>query len=114
MIVYGIKNCDTVKKALRWLDDQDIEYEFHDYKTKGISKEKLSSWCKQLGWEKLVNKKGMTWRQLDEKTKAKVSDEIQAIALMIDKTSVIKRPVIERKNEVITIGFDAVEFGMKL
>lgn len=106
MIVYGIKNCDTVKKALAWLHDRDIAYEFHDYKTKGITASKLKEWSKQIGWESLVNKKGMTWRQLDDTTKDSITNEKSAIALMIEKTSVIKRPLIENDGKVITLGFD--------
>jgi arsenate reductase len=106
MILYGIKNCNTVKAAIDWLKKNDIEFEFHDFKSKGITSEKLSAWCKQVGWEALVNKKGTTWRQLEEKVKAQVTTEPAAIKLMIEKTSVIKRPVIERKEKVITLGFD--------
>jgi len=106
MILYGIKNCNTVKAAIDWLKKNNIEFEFHDFKTKGITTGKLSAWCKQVGWEALVNKKGTTWRQLDEKVKAKVTTESAAVKLMIEKSSVIKRPVIERKEKIITLGFD--------
>ena len=111
MIVYGIKNCDTVKKALTWLDKKKISYEFHDYKAKGISKEKLKAWTKQVGWETLVNKKGMTWRQLEDAVNEKVVDDSSAIALMEEKTSVIKRPLIEVGDEVMSVGFDEKEFA---
>jgi arsenate reductase (glutaredoxin) len=109
-IVYGIKNCHTVKNALEWLKKNKIEYEFHDYKAKGIDATRLKSWSGQVGWEKLVNKKGTTWRQLDEKIQNKVSTEKTAIELMQQKTSVIKRPLIESKNNVVTLGFDEAEF----
>lgn len=114
MTVYGIKNCNTVKSALDWLKKHNVEYEFHDYKAKGITDAKLKSWIKQIGWESLVNKRGTTWRQLDEKVQANVKDESSAIALMIEKTSVIKRPLIEKDGKVVTLGFDEKEYGSKL
>jgi len=110
MIVYGIKNCNTVKSALDWLKKNKVDYEFHDYKSKGITDEKLKSWAKQVGWESLVNKRGTTWRQLDEKDQAKVVNEASAIALMIEKTSVIKRPLIENNGRIIALGFDEDEY----
>lgn len=106
MIVYGIKNCNTVKSALDWLKKKNVEFEFHDYKTKGITPERLKDWSRQVGWESLVNKKGTTWRQLDDVTKNKVTSEAAAIALMQEKTSVIKRPLLEQNGKVITLGFD--------
>jgi arsenate reductase (glutaredoxin) len=106
MIVYGIKNCNTVKSALDWLKKNNVEFEFHDYKSKGIGEAKLKTWSKQVGWEALVNKRGTTWRQLDEKIQVGVKDEKSAIELMTEKTSVIKRPLIESNGKVITLGFD--------
>jgi Spx/MgsR family transcriptional regulator len=106
MIVYGIKNCNTVKSALEWLKKNNIEFEFHDYKKTGITESKLSEWCKQVGWESLVNKRGTTWRQLAEVDQKKVINEKSAIALMMEKTSVIKRPLIEKNGKVIALGFD--------
>ena len=106
MILYGIKNCNTVKTALDWLNKKKIEYEFHDYKKQGITDEKLKSWCKQVGWESLVNKRGTTWRQLDADVQNKVTNEKSAIALMKEKTSVIKRPLIEDGGKVLALGFD--------
>ena len=105
MKVYGIPNCNTVKKATYWLKDNKIEFEFHDYKKKGISREKLQEWSKELGWEKLLNKKGTTWRSLPADQQQKVTDENAAIELMIAKPSVIKRPVIETA-DVRLVGFD--------
>lgn len=104
--VYGIKNCNTVKKALDFLDRHEIPYEFHDYKKQGITKAKLSEWAAQLGWEPLINKKGMTWRGLDEDVKTGVTNKKAAIALAQEKTSMIKRPLIERGGKVIALGFD--------
>lgn len=113
MIVYGIKNCNTVKSALDWLKKEKIEFEFHDYKAKGISESKLKDWSKQVGWETLVNKKGMTWRKLDDKTKAKVTTQTAAIELMTKQTSVIKRPLIEVAGKVVTVGFDEADYRQK-
>jgi len=110
MIVYGIKNCNTVKSAVEWLKKNKIEFEFHDYKKSGIMASKLSDWSKQVGWESLINKRGTTWRQLDEAIQKKVTNEKAAIALMLEKNSVIKRPLIEENNRVILLGFDESEY----
>ncbi|HEV8515588.1 MAG TPA: ArsC family reductase [Cyclobacteriaceae bacterium] len=114
MIVYGIKNCNTVKSALEWLNKNKIEFEFHDYKKLGITEAKLTAWSKQIGWESLVNKRGTTWRQLDEAVQKKVVNEKSAIALMMEKTSVIKRPLIEESNKVLLLGFDEAEYKKTL
>jgi len=114
MTVYGIKNCNTVKSALDWLKKHHVEFEFHDYKTKGITDAKLKAWSKQVGWESLVNKRGTTWRQLDPAEQAKVTSETAAIALMKEKTSIIKRPLIEVDGNVLTLGFDEAEYAKKL
>lgn len=106
MTLYGIKNCNTVKNAVTWLNNKKVEFEFHDYKSKGITEEKLKAWSKQVGWESLVNKRGTTWRQLDESTQRKITNEKAAIALMMEKTSVIKRPLVEEKGKVVALGFD--------
>ena len=111
MIVYGIKNCNTVKRAIEWLEKHDLAFEFHDYKSKGITREKLKEWSKQVGWEPLVNKKGTTWRQLDKKVQADVTNQTAAISLMLEKTSVIKRPLIEDKGKVLTLGFDEAAYA---
>lgn len=110
MIVYGIKNCNTVKSALDWLKKHHVEFEFHDYKSKGITEAKLKEWSRQVGWESMVNKRGTTWRQLDEATQASVKNEKSAIALMKEKTSVIRRPIIERDGKVVALGFDENEY----
>ncbi len=114
MIVYGIKNCNTVKSAVDWLTKNKIEFEFHDYKKSGIMASKLSDWSKQVGWESLVNKRGTTWRQLDEASQKKVTNEKSAIALMLEKNSVIKRPLIEENGKVVLLGFDEDEYKKKL
>lgn len=108
--LYGIKNCNTVKKAVDWLNEHKVPFEFHDYKKQGITKTKLSDWTKQVEWESLVNKKGTTWRALTDEEKATIKNASAAIALMQEKTSVIKRPLIEQEGKVITLGFDESEF----
>lgn len=118
MIVYGIKNCNTVKKATDWLNKHNQNFEFHDYKSKGITSAQLKEWSKQVGWVSLVNKRGTTWRQLGETVQSKITTEKSAIALMIEKTSVIKRPLLEKNGKVISLGFDesnyAKIFGVNL
>ena len=106
LIVYGIKNCNTVKSALDWLKKKKIDFDFHDYKSKGITASKLKSWSKQVGWESLLNKRGMTWRQLPEAMQKKITSEKAAFELMIEKTSIIKRPLIEQDGKVLLLGFD--------
>jgi arsenate reductase len=113
MTLYGIKNCNTVKSAIDWLKKKNIEFDFHDYKSKGISESKLKEWSSQVGWESLVNKRGTTWRQLDPSIQAKVTNEKEAIALMMDKTSVIKRPLIENGTKVVAVGFDEADYATK-
>jgi len=104
--VYGIPNCNTVKKALDWLQLNEVAYEFHDYKKKGITAGKLKGWGKQVGWENLLNKRGTTWKQLDPAIQLTITSEEKAIDLMIEKTSIIKRPLIEKGEVVIALGFD--------
>lgn len=106
VMVYGIPNCSTVKKARSWLDEQGVAYTFHDYKKQGVPADRLDVWTQALGWEPLVNRQGTTWRKLDEATKAAVVDAASARALMLAQASVIKRPVIERDGQVLGVGFD--------
>jgi len=101
--LYGIKNCDTMKKARTWLDSHKVVYAFHDYKTAGIDRARLERWSKEIGWETLLNRAGTTFRKLSEKDKAGI-DNAKAIALMIEQPSLIKRPVLEQDNK-ITVGF---------
>jgi len=110
MIVYGIPNCNTVKKARTWLTENGFEYEFHDFKKQGITADKLKEWCAVFGWEKVLNKKGTTWRTLSPAQQGEVKDEESAIAVLLDYTSAIKRPVIENDGNVILIGFDENEY----
>ena len=104
--LYGIPNCDTVKKARTWLDRAGLDYQFHDFKKAGLDKGTVDLWLKQVTWEILVNKKGTTWRNLPDATKASVIDATSATALMLETTSVIKRPVLCTNNQVL-VGFDA-------
>ncbi|MDP2878629.1 MAG: ArsC family reductase [Sulfuricella sp.] len=105
MKLYGIPNCNTVKKARAWLTENSIAIPFHDFKKQGISEELLKVWLKQVCWEQLVNRQGATWRQLPNEAKAAVCDETSAIHLMLEKSSVIKRPVLELDGKII-LGFD--------
>ncbi len=102
--LYGISNCDTIKKARRWLDDHNVDYDFHDYKKAGIDSKTLQDWCKEFGFESLLNKRGTTWRKLDDTLKDNV-DEASAIDIMCEHTSVIKRPVLISGSTRI-LGFD--------
>jgi Spx/MgsR family transcriptional regulator len=113
-IVYAIPNCNTVKKALDWLKTHKVAYEFHDYKKKGITATQLTSWSKQIGWEALINKKGATWRQLPKETQESITSQKAAINLMIEKTSIIRRPLIEEDGKILTLGFDENEYKKAL
>lgn len=105
MKVYGIKNCNTVAKALKWLNDHQLEYEFHDFKKLGVSDDKLEEWSVIVGWEALLNKKGTTWRKLTAEEQNAIQTKAQAFNLMKEKTSVIKRPIVETGGQVLQ-GFD--------
>lgn len=107
LIVYGIPNCDSVKKARARLKEQGIEHVFHDYKKQGVPTERLAAWAEQVGWEKLLNRQGTTWRKLEEDERAGVVDDRTARALMEANPSLIKRPVIERDGKIVTVGFDS-------
>lgn len=107
--VYGIPNCDTVKKAITWLKDHNVAYEFHDYKKLGISESKLEEWLGQVSYETLINRKGTTFKALSDEEKARITDNASAIALMLEKTSVIKRPIVE-SDKILTVGFKAEEY----
>ena len=106
--LYGIRNCDTMKKARRWLDDAGVAFRFHDYKTSGIDAATLRAWCAQVGRDALVNRRGLTWRRLDEERKQGL-DEARAIDLMLANPSLIKRPVLEM-NGRIHVGFSAEKY----
>ncbi len=103
IVVHGIANCDTMKKARTWLEGQGIAHDFHDYKKIGISAEKLEAWADAVGWEVLLNKAGTTFRKLPDSDKAGI-DRAKAIALMVEQPSLIKRPVLEHSG-VVLVGF---------
>jgi arsenate reductase len=102
--LYGIKNCDTMKKARAFLDKKGIAYDFHDYKTQGIERGKLEGWAKKVGWETLLNRVGTTFKKLPDKDKANLSEQ-KAVSLMLAQPSMIKRPVLELGNGKIMVGF---------
>ena len=106
--LYGIPNCDTMKKARRWLEANGVEYDFHDYKKRGVPEKNLKAWVKQAGWETVVNKRGTTWRKLDDELKHTIDNE-SAIKIMLDNPSIIKRPVLE-SNQLLLIGFKEDEY----
>jgi arsenate reductase len=101
--IYGIKNCDTMKKARAWLDKRGVGYTYHDYKTQGVEKAGLESWAKKVGWETLLNRAGATFRKLPDKDKENVTEK-KAIALMLAEPSMIKRPVLNVGGR-LTVGF---------
>ncbi|MDO8720398.1 MAG: arsenate reductase [Polaromonas sp.] len=113
IILYGIANCDTVKKARAWLTAQGQPHEFHDFKKQGVPAEKLALWTQAVGWDKLLNRKGTTWRKLDAVTQAGVTDDATAQALMQAHASVVKRPVVDWGQD-ITVGFDAAAWAARV
>jgi arsenate reductase len=112
--VFGIPNCDTVKKARLWLQNQGLAYQFHDLKKDGVPPEALTRWMQALGWEVLLNRKGTTWRKLEEALQASVTDTASAAALMRTHISVIKRPVVQWPDGRITVGFTPERFASLL
>ena len=113
MKVYGITNCNTVKKALDWFKANNVPYEFHDFKKLGISAEKLNEWDEKAGYEKFMNKQGLTWKQLDPTVKESIKTKNDALQLLQQKTSMIKRPVIE-KGDFLFFGFDEAVYSKEL
>jgi len=109
--VFGIPNCDTVKKARTWLAGQALEVAFHDFKKQGVPAELLPGWLTAVGWQTLVNRKGTTWRKLDEATRLAVVDDASATALMLAQPSVIKRPVVVWGDGSVSVGFSAEAFA---
>lgn len=103
--VYGIPNCDSVKKVRKQLDDRGVAYAFHDYKKQGVPEDKLRNWVAAKGWETLLNRKGTTWRALDDATKQAVTDADAAITVMLAHPSTIKRPVVEAESALV-VGVD--------
>lgn len=106
--LYGIKNCDTVRKARKWLEAHNIEYTFHDVRSDGLDKKDLSAWVKSVGWEALLNRRGTTWRQLPDKDKETIN-EASAIQLMLAQPTLIKRPVLVHQ-KIAHVGFKPAEY----
>jgi Spx/MgsR family transcriptional regulator len=113
IILYGIPNCDTVKKARAWLTAQGLAHEFHDFKKAGVPADRLAAWESALGWQKLLNRKGTTWRKLDPQEQASVVDAASAQALMRAQPSLVKRPVVEW-GRCTTVGFDPLAWAADL
>ena len=112
IILYGIPNCDTVKKARAWLDQAGVAYTFHDFKKAGVPAGRLQAWSAAVGWDKLLNRQGTTWRKLDPAVQAGVHDARSAAELMVAQPSVIKRPVVEWPDGV-TVGFDPAAWASR-
>ena len=110
--VYGIKNCDTMKKAFAWLAAQGVDYRFHDYKKDGVPADRLEQWAKRAGWEGLLNTRGTTYRKIPERERANL-DEARALKLLEKYPSAIKRPVVEAGAKLL-VGFDSAEFALTL
>jgi len=111
--LYGITNCDTVKKARAWLAGQDVAYDFHDFKKAGVPAAGLDRWLRAAGWEKLLNRQGTTWRKLDSNAQLQAGNESGARALMLSQPSVIKRPVVEWGDGQVTVGFDPGAWALR-
>ena len=111
--IYGIKNCDTMKKARAWLDKHGVDYAFHDYKAAGIERAKLEGWANKLGWEALLNRAGTTFRKLPDKDKEGLTEK-KALALMLAQPSMIKRPVVELGRGKLLVGFKPEDYGAAL
>ncbi|HEX2546211.1 MAG TPA: ArsC family reductase [Ramlibacter sp.] len=111
--LYGIPNCDTVKKARAWLAEHGVDYAFHDFKKSGVPQDRLDAWMQAAGWEKLLNRQGTTWRKLDEATQLRSGNAEGARALMVAQPSIIKRPVVEWPDGSVTVGFDATRWAAR-
>lgn len=107
--LYGIPNCDTVKKARTWLAEQDHDFTFHDFKKQGLERATAAEWLTQIDWQTLVNRKGTTWRNLSDERKAAVTDNASALDLILETPSVVKRPVLDRGGK-FSVGFSAAQY----
>ena len=114
LTLYGIPNCDTVKRARAWLAEHGVAVQFHDFKKAGVPQAGLDDWIKAAGWERVLNRKGNTWRALDDAARAAVVDATSARALMLAQPSVIKRPVVAWPDGEITVGFDPDDFARRV
>ena len=109
--VYGIPNCDTVKRARAWLTEQGLAYQFFDFKKAGVPAAELAAWCELLGWERVLNRAGTTWRKLDEADRTAVVDSASAQTLLLSEPSAIKRPVVRWSDGRCSIGFSPPQFA---
>ena len=107
--IYGIANCDTIKKARRWLDNAGIDYQFHDYRKAGLDSDQLKQWADELGWEQLLNRRGTTWRKLPEEQKQAINYDL-AIELMLEQPAMIKRPLLDYNNQR-ALGFSEQQYN---
>lgn len=114
LTLYGIPNCDTVKKARAWLDGQGVAFNFHDFKKAGVPQAELDQWLASTGWERLLNRQGTTWRRLDQARRDAVRDAAGARALILDQPSLIKRPVAQWTDGRISVGFDLGDWERRL
>jgi arsenate reductase (glutaredoxin) len=112
--LYGISNCDTVKKARAWLGEQGVDYTFHDFKKAGVPADRLDAWMAAVGWEKVLNRQGTTWRKLEPAQQLRAGNAQGARALMLEQPSVIKRPVVEWAGGTVTVGFDAASWPSRV
>jgi len=113
-VLYGIPNCDTVKRARQWLVQHDVQHEFHDYRKQGVPADRLARWVDVLGWERVLNRKGTAWRSLEAKRQAAVTDGASAQAVMREVPSTIKRPIVEWPEGRLTVGFDEAAWAAGL
>jgi arsenate reductase (glutaredoxin) len=111
MKLYGIPNCGTVKKSRDWLAQHHVVVEFHDFKKHGLDEATAQNWLEQTEWSKLVNRSGLTWRGLSDERKLAIQNNAAALSLMLEKTSVIKRPLLEQNGKLLHIGFDAAAYS---
>ncbi|WLI75849.1 ArsC family reductase [Kosakonia sp. H02] len=109
--MYGIKNCDTIKKARRWLEAQQVDYRFHDYRVDGVDAQLLRTFIDELGWEALLNTRGTTWRKLDEARRERITDADAALALMLEMPAIIKRPLLCAPGKPMLLGFNESSYG---
>jgi len=110
-IIYGLPYCDATKLAMDWFNERNISFQLHDYKTQGITAEALNRWCTQQGWEVIMNKRSTTWRSLDAATQAAITNQQKAVETMLANTSLIKRPVIELEEKVMSVGFNEKNYA---
>lgn len=112
--LYGISNCDTVKRARAWLGELGVAHAFHDFKKQGVPEAALDVWLAAMGWEALVNRKGTTWRSLDEATRVAVAGAASARVVLLARPGLIKRPVVRWADGAVTVGFDAADWQRRV